>query len=83
MTQPSSSNKPGEDEGSLPPLPQGASPISEATSEQPGKNPAAVQLGHLGGIKGGPARARKLTKQQRADIARKAAQTRWAKRRGR
>jgi hypothetical protein len=44
-----------------------------------GKNPAAVQLGRLGGLKGGPARARKLTQQQRSDIARKAARTRWAK----
>jgi hypothetical protein len=52
-----------------------------ATQQQQGKNPAAVALGRLGGQKGGPARARKLTKQQRVAIARKAAQTRWAKRR--
>lgn len=45
-----------------------------------GKNPAAVSLGHLGGIKGGKARAAKLTKEQRSEIARKAAQARWNKR---
>jgi hypothetical protein len=45
-----------------------------------GKNPAAVALGRLGGKKGGPARAAKLTKEQRAEIARKAAEARWGKR---
>jgi hypothetical protein len=35
----------------------------------------------LGGLKGGPARARKLSRQQRTAIARKAAQARWAKHR--
>lgn len=43
------------------------------------KNPHAVALGKLGGLKGGPARAKKLTKKQRSDIARKAANARWAK----
>lgn len=58
----------------------------QASSQEPtaepsgdGKNPAAVYLGRLGGKKGGPARARKLTKEQRTEIARKAAQARWAK----
>ena len=46
------------------------------------KNPAAVALGRLGGKKGGPARAKKLTKEQRAEIARKAAQARWEKAKG-
>jgi hypothetical protein len=41
------------------------------------KNPAAVALGRLGGLKGGKARAAKLTPEQRAEIARKAAKTRW------
>ena len=41
------------------------------------KNPAAVALGKLGGVIGGPARAKALTKERRAAIARKAAQTRW------
>jgi hypothetical protein len=45
------------------------------------KNPAAVALGKLGGLKGGKARAEKLTKEQRVEIARKAAKARWAKKR--
>jgi len=44
-----------------------------------GKNPAAVALGKLGGAKGGRARAKALTSEQRADIARLAAQARWKK----
>ncbi|MEE8625613.1 MAG: hypothetical protein V3T19_09755 [Acidiferrobacterales bacterium] len=44
-----------------------------------GKNPHAVALGRLGGKKGGPARARKLTPEQRREIARLAAQARWRK----
>jgi hypothetical protein len=42
-----------------------------------GKNPAAVALGKLGGAKGGKARAAKLTKKQRSEIAKKAARARW------
>ena len=58
--------------------------VQEATREpeqpQPkseGKNPHAVALGRLGGLKGGKARASKLTPEQRREIARKAAQIRW------
>lgn len=47
------------------------------TDEFSGKNPAAVLLGHLGGLKGGPARARKLSAARRHDIARAAAEARW------
>ncbi len=47
------------------------------------KNPAAVALGKLGGAKGGKARAKKLTPEQRSEIARKAAKARWAKKRQR
>ena len=43
-----------------------------------GKNPAAVALGRLGGLKGGKARAEKLSARKRSEIARKAAQARWA-----
>lgn len=43
----------------------------------PEKNPAAVALGRLGGIKGGKARAAKLTKKQRSAIASNAARKRW------
>jgi len=44
-----------------------------------GKNPAAVLLGRLGGLKGGKARAAKLSAKERSEIAKKAAQTRWKK----
>ena len=44
-----------------------------------GKNPAAVALGRMGELKGGKARAESLTKKQRAEIAKKAAQARWKK----
>lgn len=57
---------------------------SPAVEEKPldttGKNPNAVALGRLGGKKGGKARAAKLTSEQRSEIARKAAQVRWANR---
>ena len=43
-----------------------------------GKNPAAVELGKLGGIKGGKARAKALTVKQRSEIAKKAAKARWS-----
>ena len=45
------------------------------------KNKAAQELGRLGGLKGGKARAEKLTKEQRSEIARKAAKARWDKKR--
>ena len=43
------------------------------------KNPAAVALGRLGGLKGGKARAAKLSKAARSEIAKKAALARWGK----
>ncbi|GBE37816.1 hypothetical protein BMS3Bbin08_00413 [bacterium BMS3Bbin08] len=49
--------------------------IEKATSE--GKNPAAVALGRLGGLKGGKARAAKLSAKKRKEIAQKAAKARW------
>jgi hypothetical protein len=49
---------------------------------KPEKNPAAVALGRLGGKKGGPARAAKLTAEQRKEIAKKAARKRWSGRGG-
>lgn len=61
-----------------------ASIVDTATNDQPtvdtsGKNPNAVALGRLGGLKGGRARAKKLTQEQRSEIARKAAVARWNK----
>jgi hypothetical protein len=47
--------------------------------DSPAKNPHAQALGRLGGAKGGKARAAKLTPAKRAEIARKAAAARWAK----
>jgi hypothetical protein len=49
------------------------------TPEQEGKDPAAVSLGRRGGLKGGKARAEKLTPEQRREIARKAAAKRWSR----
>ncbi len=53
--------------------------IGEPLTNKPskGKNPAAVALGRLGGLKGGKARAKKLSAKQRIEIARKAAKSRW------
>ncbi|HET6993095.1 MAG TPA: hypothetical protein VFJ43_17305 [Bacteroidia bacterium] len=47
-----------------------------------GKNPNAVELGRLGGLKGGNARAKKLSKKKRKEIAKKAVETRWERQRG-
>ena len=49
----------------------------EPVKPDDGKNPAAVALGRLGGLKGGKARAEALSKKKRNQIARKAAQARW------
>jgi hypothetical protein len=59
--------------------------VDAATSDEPqadaptppAKNPHAAALGRLGGKKGGPARAAKLTAEQRREIAKKAAEARW------
>ncbi len=59
-----------------------ASIVAQTTKETktlPEKNPAAVALGRLGGLKGGKARAAKMTATERKDIATKAAKTRWGK----
>ena len=55
--------------------------VQALTGELPetnGKNPAAMLLGRLGGLKGGPARAKKLSKKRKIAIAKKAAAARWA-----
>jgi len=43
------------------------------------RDPAAVELGRKGGLKGGAARAASMTPEQRAEIAKKAAAARWKK----
>lgn len=50
-----------------------------AKKAEKAKDPAAVALGRKGGLKGGKARAAKLTKEQLSESARKAARARWAK----
>jgi hypothetical protein len=54
--------------------------VRDATETPDGKNPAAVALGRLGGLKGVRARADKLSKRRRSAIAKKAAKARWKKR---
>ena len=69
------SSKPSEDENEA-----AYDAVRALTGDDPpeeGKNPAAVLLGRLGGKKGGPARAKKLSAKRRAEIARKAARARW------
>jgi hypothetical protein len=64
----------------------GAQIVREATGQDEpfnpdaGKDPAAVALGRKGGLKGGKARAAKMTPEQRSEAARKAAAARWGKR---
>jgi len=53
------------------------SKLSKQASKR--KNPAAVALGRKGGLKGGFARAAKMTPEERSESARKAVQARWAK----
>lgn len=53
--------------------------VTEAATKNPSKNPAAVALGRLGGLKGGHARAKKLSSKRRKEIAHKAAAKRWKK----
>lgn len=57
--------------------------IGEAEKTEPPevkpKNPAAVALGRLGGLKGGAARAAALSPKKRSQIAAKAAKSRWSK----
>jgi hypothetical protein len=53
--------------------------MAKSTSEKTmrKKNPAAVALGRLGGLKGGKARAKKLTAKERSESARRAVNARW------
>jgi len=53
--------------------------VKQVTTDKPAKNPAAVALGRLGGLKGGKARAARLSKKRLSAIARKAARSRWGK----
>ena len=57
--------------------------VDEATGQgdappEDTRDPLAVELGRRGGLKGGKARAEKLTPERRSEIARKAATQRWS-----
>lgn len=52
----------------------------EDTTPDDGKDAAAVELGRKGGLKGGRARAAKMTPEARSEAARKAAEARWGPR---
>jgi hypothetical protein len=51
--------------------------IEESTLDDSGKDPAAVALGRKGGLKGGKARAARMTAKERSEAARRAARKRW------
>ena len=55
-----------------------AQATGEASRPEDGKNPAAVALGRLGGLKGGKARAKALSAKKRSEIAKRAALKRWS-----
>jgi hypothetical protein len=50
---------------------------ADDTPPDDGKNPAAVELGRKGGLKGGKARAEGMTADERSEAARRAARARW------
>lgn len=74
-------NKKSKRKKSNPDINQLAHAVTERISkiDAGGKNPAAVALGRLGGLKGGKARAQSLSPQKRKEIAERAAQARWGK----
>jgi hypothetical protein len=47
------------------------------TPDEAAKDPAAVALGRKGGLKGGKARAAKMTAEERRESAQRAARARW------
>ena len=57
----------------------GPEAAAEYNAKPKEKNPAAVALGRLGGLRGGKARAEKLSAKKRKEIAQKAAKARWNK----
>lgn len=69
---PKRSSKPPRDENAA-----AFAALQKLTGATGGKNPAAVALGRMGGLKGGKARAASLSKAERSAIAKKAAQVRW------
>lgn len=54
--------------------------VDEATTEaEPEPASQQVEAGRLGGLKGGKARAERLSAKRRSEIARKAAAARWGR----
>ena len=53
--------------------------IDQATDEEEPTESQQVAAGRLGVLKGGEARAKKLSAKRRSEIAKKAAETRWGK----
>ncbi len=58
---------------------QATEPKYREEVEKTDKNPNAVALGRLGGLKGGKARAEKLTPERKLEISKKAIAARWKK----
>jgi hypothetical protein len=56
---------------------QATDPDDTGDDPYEGKDPAAVELGRKGGLKGGKARAERLTADERSEAARRAANARW------
>jgi hypothetical protein len=81
MPKRSSSKKPPTDpvESAFATMQQIIADTENETEVLPEKNPAAVALGRLGGLKGGKARAKALSARRRREIAAKAALKRWQK----
>jgi hypothetical protein len=76
---PKRSRKPPRD-----PIQAAHSILAQLTGEEPRrlpreKNPAAVELGRKGGLKGGKRRMEALTEEQRKELGRQAAEARWRK----
>lgn len=61
---------------------QSTDPDDQGADPYQGKKPAAVELGRLGGLKGGKARPAKPTAEERSRIAKRAAEARWHRLRG-
>lgn len=65
--------------GEAPKQPEPVEAPAPPPKPEKAKDPAAVALGRKGGLKGGPARAKKLTAEERSEIGKKAAAKRWGK----
>jgi hypothetical protein len=76
---PKRSSKPDANEIAFRVVQQSTHEADEPQPTLPPKDPAAVALGRKGGLKGGKARAEKLSKEQLSEIGREGARKRWEK----